>query len=73
MEGLIIGTVVGGQVAGAYGAAAGAALFGLYGLITGDVPLQGGRTPSSGRRRPSDGDLEREIEDELAEYVGGGT
>ena len=66
MEGLIIGTVIGGQIAGSYGAAAGAALFGLYGLITGDVPLQGGRSPSSRRGRPSDDDLEREIEDELS-------
>ena len=67
LEGMIVGTVIGGQVASIYGAAVGAALFGLYGLITGDVPLDGVSGPTRRNPRGMDPDsaLEQEIEDEL--------
>lgn len=69
VEGVIIGTVVGGQVGGGYGAAAGAVLFGIYGLLTGDVPFDSGRGQPhpGGSRTGGDADeaLDQEIEDEI--------
>ncbi len=70
VEGMIIGTVVGGQILGQYGAAAGAVLFGLYGLITGDVPFETGKGSAGvpGRRGGPNPDaaLDQEIEEELS-------
>jgi hypothetical protein len=64
LEGMIIGTVLGGQVAGLYGAAAGAAVFGLYGVITGDVPFDAAAsTPRRGGPDPDEA-LDQEIEQE---------
>ncbi len=65
VESMIIGTVIGGQVAGPAGAAVGAAIFGLYGAITGDVPFETGRGRGPRRRGSADGQLEREVEAEL--------
>ena len=48
----------------------GAVLFGMYGLITGDVPFESGRNPGSGSRGGvTDTELEEEIEDELEKQV----
>jgi antitoxin component YwqK of YwqJK toxin-antitoxin module len=70
LEGMIIGTVLGGQVFGQYGAAVGAAMLGLYGFITGDVPFDTGRgspgTGDRGRGGDPDAALDREIEEELS-------
>ena len=52
LESMIIGTVIGAQF-GPIGAAAGAGMFSLWGVITGDVPFEGGRrnAPASRPRR----------------------
>jgi antitoxin component YwqK of YwqJK toxin-antitoxin module len=67
LESMIIGTVIGAQLGGPIGAAAGAGLFGLWGLITGDVPFDSGRrsAPASHPSRGSDEEMENEVDDEL--------
>ena len=65
LEGLIIGTVIGGQLFGQYGAAVGAVAVGLYGLITGDVPFDTGRGSSGRGGRAGRGDPDTELEDEI--------
>ena len=72
MEGMVIGGMVGTTIAGPVGAAAGAVIFGVYGAMTGDLPIGGG---GSGRTRPRsersrDAEMERELERELGEEVG---
>ena len=67
---MIIGTVIGAQF-GPIGAAVGAGTFMLWGVITGDVPFEGGRrnAPPPGRgggtARGSDEEMENEVDDEL--------
>jgi hypothetical protein len=62
VQGLIIGTVVGGCIAGVPGAAGGAALFGAYGLVTGKPFYEG---PNRHRGGTRDAVLEREVEEEI--------
>jgi antitoxin component YwqK of YwqJK toxin-antitoxin module len=59
--------VIGAQLGGPIGAAAGAGAFGLWGLITGDVPFDSGRraAPASHPARGSDEEMENEVDDEL--------
>ncbi|HTO08067.1 MAG TPA: hypothetical protein VMR86_13545 [Myxococcota bacterium] len=66
LESMIIGTVIGAQFGG-IGALAGAALFGMYGIITGDVPFESGRRqqPASSHPRGNDEDMESEVDQEL--------
>jgi antitoxin component YwqK of YwqJK toxin-antitoxin module len=68
LESMIIGTVIGAQF-GLIGAAAGAAVFGLYGIVTGDVPFDSGRRnqPQSGGGHPrgNDDEMENEVDQEL--------
>lgn len=61
-EGMIVGTVIGGQVGQGLGAAIGATLFGLYGLITGDVPFDNGGTGPAGPAGPASADSSAEVE-----------
>ena len=66
LEGLIVGTVVGAQMGGGHpiAAAAGAILFGLYALVTGDVPLV------DDRQRERREDPRRALEeDEIADQL----
>lgn len=67
LESMIIGTVIGAQLGGPIGAAAGAGAFGLWGLITGDVPFDSGRrsAPASHPTRGSDDEMENEVDQEL--------
>jgi len=67
LESMIIGTVIGAQLGGPIGAAAGAGAFGLYGLITGDVPFDSGRRsqPQGREPRSSDDQMENEVDEEL--------
>jgi antitoxin component YwqK of YwqJK toxin-antitoxin module len=73
LESMIIGTVIGAQFGG-IGAIAGAAVFGMYGIITGDVPFDSGRRnqPQSGgggggggHPRGNDEEMENEVDQEL--------
>ena len=67
LESMIIGTVIGAQFGG-IGALAGAAVFGLYGIITGDVPFDSGRRnqpPQSNHPRGNDEEMENEVDQEL--------
>ena len=50
VEGMLMGAIIGGQ-AGPIGAAVGAGTFLIYSAITGDVPLQGGRSSRPGTLR----------------------
>jgi antitoxin component YwqK of YwqJK toxin-antitoxin module len=67
LEGMIIGAVIGAQIGGPIGAAAGAGAFGLWGVITGDVPFDSGRRsqPQAREPRSSDDQMENEVDDEL--------
>jgi antitoxin component YwqK of YwqJK toxin-antitoxin module len=69
LEGMIIGTVIGGQLFGQYGALVGAVGIGLYGLITGDVPFDTGRGSSGRGGRSSRGDPDTALEDEIDEEL----
>ncbi|HTO54451.1 MAG TPA: hypothetical protein VMR50_13790 [Myxococcota bacterium] len=69
LEGMIIGVVIGAQFGG-IGAIAGAAAFGLYGVITGDVPFDSGRRQSpqgggGGHSKGNDEDMENEVDQEV--------
>jgi hypothetical protein len=67
LESMIIGTVIGAQVGAGVGALIGAATFGLYGVITGDVPFESGRrsAPTNPRTGGSDAQMENEVEEEV--------
>jgi hypothetical protein len=62
VQGLIIGSVVGGCIAGVPGAAGGAALFGVYGLVTGKPFYEGPNRHRGGTREAV---LEGEVDEEL--------
>jgi hypothetical protein len=64
MEGLLVGAIIGGQ-AGPIGAAAGAAIFLVYGAVTGEMPLGGGGGGGWGGPSGPEAQREAEIEDEL--------
>ena len=66
LESMIIGAMV-GSIFGAPGAAVGAVGLGLYGAVTGDVPLAGGRSGTPrGSEAEAEDEMEREIEKEMA-------
>jgi antitoxin component YwqK of YwqJK toxin-antitoxin module len=66
VEGMLMGAIIGGQ-AGPIGAAVGAGTFLIYSAITGEVPLQSGRSSSPGRSQAErEEELEQQIESEIA-------
>jgi len=68
-QGAVLGTIVGGSIAGPAGAAAGALVLSIYGAITGEVPLSnsgGGRRNEQGRALRMERELESELERELS-------
>ncbi len=62
LESVVLGTVLGGNLGGPVGAAAGAVVFGVYTLITGDVPL----VDDAARRKRPRRALDDDIADELS-------
>lgn len=66
LEGALMGAIIGGQM-GPIGAAVGAGTMLIYGAVTGNVPLSGGRGVSSGPRNESEreAELEAQIEQEM--------
>jgi antitoxin component YwqK of YwqJK toxin-antitoxin module len=67
LESLIVGTVIGAQLGAGVGALIGAATFGIYGVITGDVPFESGRrsAPADPRAAGSDDQMGSEVEEEV--------
>jgi len=61
VESMIVGAMI-GSIFGIFGAAAGAVGLGIYGAVTGDVPLAGSRGRSA---RSSDADAEEEMDKEI--------
>lgn len=59
MDSMVLGGILGGQVGGPVGAAAGAVVLGIYGAVTGEVPLAAN---SGGGGRPPRNEVERDLE-----------